>query len=332
MRLIRQMLAVARDDGVRHLLAKGRTRGPAMVGAELSNGVQRLNRIRYGIGEGETRITDADWDHLLLLDACRYDQFRRLHAFPGEVEPRISVGSATPEFLERTFGGESCFDTVYVTANPMYRHVGLDQVFHAVVDVWQTHWDEDRRTVWPEAVFEATQEARERYPNKRILSHFMQPHYPFLGETGRKISHAGFEWTKRIVEEGESSRDDPTVWALAAAGEISDESVRAAYDENLEMVLPYVEGLVDTADGRTVVTSDHGNLLGERIAPFDGKRYGHPPGTDVDALRKVPWLVIETGDRRRIEPEPPEGRGAVDQTTVRDRLAHLGYTDPPEGL
>ncbi|WP_094528073.1 hypothetical protein [Halorubrum sp. Ea8] len=139
MQLIRQMLAVARDDGVRHLLARDRTRGPAMVGAELSNGVQRMNWIRYRAGEGEARITDADWDHLMLLDACRYDQFQRLHTFSGEVEPRVSVGSATPEFLDRTFEGETCFDTVYVTANPMYRHVGLDQVFHAVINVWQAH-------------------------------------------------------------------------------------------------------------------------------------------------------------------------------------------------
>ncbi|WP_094528074.1 hypothetical protein [Halorubrum sp. Ea8] len=180
-------------------------------------------------------------------------------------------------------------------------------------------------------MFEATQEARETYPSKRILSHFMQPHYPFLRETGREISHAGFEWTKRIVEEGESSRDDPTVWALAD-GEVSDESVRVAYDENLELALPYVKKLVDTTDRRTVVTSDHEDLLGKQIAPFDGKRYGHTPGTDVDALRKVPWLVIENGDRRRIKPGPPESKGVVDQTTVRDRLSHLGYTDPAEGL
>jgi len=245
----------------------------------------------------------------------------------GELEPRISVGSATPEFLERTFAGETCLDTVYVTANPMHRHVGLDDVFHAVIDVWRTEWDEERRTVWPEATAEATRAAREAYPNKRILTHFMQPHYPFLGETGRAISHSGIEWTKRLVEDGESSRDDPTVWDLAADGEVDDETVRTAYDESLALTLPHVEELIVTADGRTVVTSDHGNLLGERIAPLDGKRYGHPWDTDVDGLRKVPWLVVEGGDRRRVTTEPPEAKTEVEGDAVRDRLADLGYVD-----
>ncbi|OYR46160.1 hypothetical protein [Halorubrum sp. Hd13] len=237
------------------------------------------------------------------------------------------MGSATPEFLERTFAGERRFDTVYVTANPMYRHVGLDGVFHAVVDVWEDRWDEDRRTVWPEAVVEATRAAREAYPNKRVLTHFMQPHYPFLGETGEAIAHSGIEWTKRLVEEGESSRDDPTVWTLASAGELDEETVRTAYDENLELVLPHVEELVGGTEGRTVVTSDHGNLIGERIAPLDGKRYGYPLQTDVDGLRRVPWLVVEGSARRRIESEPPRENEDIDGSVVRNRLSDLGYVD-----
>ncbi|OYR52729.1 hypothetical protein DJ73_10100, partial [Halorubrum sp. Ea1] len=204
MRLARRALRIVREDGVGTLLRKGRVHGPSMIGSTLSDGIQALNRVKYEAKGGATRITEADWDDLIILDACRYDQFERLHSLPGELEPRISVGSATPEFLERTFAGERRFDTVYVTANPMYRHVGLDGVFHAVV--------------------EATRAAREAYPNKRVLTHFMQPHYPFLGETGEAIAHSGIEWTKRLVEEGESSRDDPTVWTLASAGELDEET------------------------------------------------------------------------------------------------------------
>lgn len=327
MNLIHRAVTIVRQDGVGTLLRKGRIHAPEMIGSALSAGVQGINRLKYQSMGGVTRITDEDWDNLILLDACRYDMFERLHSFPGDVESRISVGSATPEFLERTFTDETCFDTVYVTANPMYRHVGLDGVFHAVIDVWRTDWDEEHRTVWPEAMVEATRAAHEAYPNKRILSHFMQPHYPFLGETGRKISHSGIEWTKRLVEGDESSRDDPTVWTLASNGEIDDETVRIAYDENLELTLPYVEELVNTINGRTVITSDHGNLLGKQIAPLDEKQYGHPWDTDVDGLRKVPWLVIEQGDRRQIDPEPPEDNTSIDESTVQDRLADLGYVD-----
>lgn len=327
MQLMRQAITIAREDGVRTLFEKGRIHGPAVIGSALSNGVQGLNRIKYQAKGGETLITDADWDDLIILDACRYDQFERLHPFSGDLESRISVGSATPEFLERTFSGESCFDTVYVTANPMYRHVGLEGVFHAVIDVWQTHWDEERRTVWPEAVVEATREAHETYPNKRVLTHFMQPHYPFLGETGEAIAHSGIEWTKRLVEQDESSRDNPTVWSLASEGELEEETVRTAYDENLEVVLPHVQELLDATEGRTVVTSDHGNLIGERIAPLNEKQYGHPWNTDVDGLRKVPWLVVERSNRRRIEPEPPRDKDEIRGSVVEDRLSDLGYVD-----
>ncbi|MFC6873695.1 hypothetical protein [Halobellus marinus] len=328
MPLVPRALTIAREDGVRTLFRKGRAHGLSVIGATLADGVQRLNRIRYRATGGETRITDADWDDLILLDGCRYDQFERLHTLGGDVESRVSVGSATPEFLERTFANETCFDTVYVTANPMYRHVGLDDVFHAVIDVWRSDWDEERKTVWPEAMVEATHEAHQTYPNKRVLTHFMQPHYPFLGETGREIAHSGFEWSKRLVGDGESSRDDPTVWTLASAGRIDEDTVRVAYDENLQLVMPHVAELVDSTDGRTIVTADHGNLIGERIAPLDGRRYGHPRETYIDGLRKVPRLVIEGTRRRQIEAEPPGEEAEIDRSTVRDRFADFGYLDP----
>ncbi|OYR54034.1 hypothetical protein DJ73_06075, partial [Halorubrum sp. Ea1] len=88
-----------------------------------------------------------------------------------------------------------------------------------------------------------------------------------------------------------------------------------------------VEELVGGTEGRTVVTSDHGNLIGERIAPLDGKRYGHPLQTDVDGLRRVPWLVVEGSARRRVESEPPRENEDIDGSVVRNRLSDLGYVD-----
>lgn len=327
MSLTRRVVEIAREDGIKTLLWKARLYGPAVAGAALANGVQGLTRLRYRAMGGGTKITDEEWDNLFILDACRYDQFDRLHTLSGDLESRISLGSTTPEFLDRNFTDETCFDTVYVTASPMYRHVGLGDTFHDVFDVWESDWDDSMNTVRPEAVVEATRTAHEKYPNKRILMHFMQPHYPFLGETGRDISHSGFEWSKRLVERGEASRDNPVIWNLVAAGELDEDTVRVAYDENLELLMPHVEELIDELDGRSVVTSDHGNLLGKRIAPLDGRRYGHEYGTYVDELRKVPWLVVAGDRRRRIEAEPPRTDRAEDSTVVTERLADLGYVD-----
>ena len=64
------------------------------------------------------------------------------------------------------------------------------------------------------------------------------------------------------------------------------EQLREDYRKNLEYVMDSVEKLGENLEGRTVVTSDHGNLIGEK------GRYGHPGKKEHKALREVPWDVI----------------------------------------
>lgn len=62
----------------------------------------------------------ADWDTLVILDACRYDMFEEINETEGELEHRYSRGSCTPDFIRENFPEGEFHDTVYVTANPMY--------------------------------------------------------------------------------------------------------------------------------------------------------------------------------------------------------------------
>lgn len=321
----RRALELLRDEGVESLLRRAALFGRDAAGTGLATVTQRVNRTKYRLAGDETRLMDEDWDALILLDGCRYDQFERLNALPGELESRVSLGSTTKEFLRENFVGERHWDTVYVTASPMYRTVEMDGAFHDVVDVWRTDWDEDLQTVPPDAMAAAAIEARERFPEKRLLVHFMQPHYPFIGETGRAIPHSGYERTRRLVETGSGSWDNPRIWSLVWSGEVDEDTARRAYDENLELAFPHVERLLDAFDGRTVVTSDHGNLLGERVAPLDGPRYGHAHGLYVDVLRKVPWLVVEGEERIRTRSEVPAEGTTRPSAAVAERLADLGY-------
>ena len=271
---------------------------------------------------------DEDWDNLVLLDACRFDQFKRLNTIDGKLQVRRSLGSATPEFLTKNFKGTTYHDTVYVTANPMYRTRNLEHVFYEVIDVWESEWDDQLKTVRPEKMAKATLEAHDKFPNKRIISHFMQPHYPFIGDSAREIGdHAGYEWAYRHVQGEDATRDHSTVWTLLDQGDVNREVVWRAYDENLEIVLPHVERLVNTFDGKTVVTSDHGNLVNERITPFGKRVSGHPIETYTDELRKVPWLVIDGENRKQIHAEEPQEHTNGDTDVVADRLADLGYVD-----
>ncbi len=59
------------------------------------------------------------------------------------------------------------------------------------------------------------------------------------------------------------------------------------YKENLEFVWSEVQDMIDSLDGKSIVTADHGELLGE------WGRYGHYPNSDAEGLRKVPYVIFD---------------------------------------
>ncbi|MFU1783400.1 hypothetical protein ACM16X_18720 [Haloarcula japonica] len=262
-------------------------------------------------------IFARDWDHLLILDACRYDMFAEQSSLPGELEPVQSRASATKEFLKANFDGRELLDTVYVTGSPMlHRHRSkIKTQLHDVINVWnEDGWDEQYRTVLPKTMTEAAIEAKERYPNKRLLVHYLQPHYPFLGPTGQEhfdLGRLDFEWYK----------------LLSGKLNVSDAVVKRAFKENLDVVLPEVERLFDEFSGKTVVSADHGQVIGKRGFPIPIREYGHPQGIYSEELVTVPWLTYESGDRPEIIAEN-SGESATtdhDEEAARQRLEHLGY-------
>lgn len=190
----------------------------------------------------------------------------------------------------------------------------VDVEFYDIIDIWKEEgWDEESRTVLPETVNEVALRAAERYPNKRLLIHYLQPHFPFIGPLGREQfdgDRLNFRWM------------DMTTGKLGTDPDV----VRAAYRENLELVLPYVDTLLHSLQGKTVVTSDHGQMLGERGFPIPVPGYGHPPGIYNDALTRVPWHEYTNGSRKQITAEEPTlEHDDVDDSIVSDRLEHLGY-------
>ncbi|WP_254547457.1 hypothetical protein [Halomarina pelagica] len=286
--------------------------------------------FEYVAGDDGIDVMAEDWDNLVILDACRYDMFADLNTIQGRLESRRSRGSNTPEFLRENFAGRRLEDTVYVTANPQVDVRLPADTFHAVVSVWQDHWDDDLNTVHPEAMAEETVKAAERYPEKRLIAHFVQPHYPFIGPTGRDLigKQAGMELSKRLADGADAEQDYEHVWDMLKRGAIDRETVWRAYRENLEIALPHVETLLDHLPGTTVVTSDHGNLLGERPTPcpVPMRMYGHPEGIHTEHLVKVPWLVVEGETRKTIVAEAGvESDRAATAEETQKRLEDLGY-------
>jgi glycosyltransferase involved in cell wall biosynthesis len=224
------------------------------------------------------------------------DTFERQNWLDGDLSAHTSVATETPEFLDRTFGGESYPDTVYVTGNPMHRvddwcSVDLDDVFHDIVDVWATEWDDDLGTLPPAEMAAAARRARERYPEHRLVVHFVQPHYPFIGPLGKQLAHGTINGKERA--EGEhADGDERPVWRALRDGDHTIDSVREAYAENLWVALPYVQELLADFDGETVLTSDHGNHIGDLASPFPVRLFGHPPNVRTPELVTVPWLTV----------------------------------------
>ena len=266
-------------------------------------------------------VVDEDWDNLLILDACRFDIFSETADFDADIDKVISRGSESLEFIQENFVGRPLHDTVYVTANPFIYTVS-DKSFHAVVNLLETGWDDELGTVRPETVVDGALRALEQYPDKRLIVHFMQPHMPFIGPTGRSLDHAGIEIH---LDEDEQS-DAPHPWiALRRGYPIDKQKVIPAYRENYDVVMPHAEDLVEELPGKTVVTSDHGNLLGELTFPVPLPTYGHPAGIYKQALLEVPWVEIESEERRTVTADPPIEQDGLENQVLEERLQSLGY-------
>ncbi len=265
--------------------------------AKINGGIRLLMEAYFSAVTADgCEVMDEEWDQLLILDGCRTDTFRQCNWIEGNLETRVSQGSSTPGFLKRNFDGRTYPDTVYVTANPIHRvsdwcDVDLDSVFHQVIDVWEDEWDDELGTVPPDAMADATRVAYDRHSGCRLIAHFVQPHYPFIGPTGQDLEHSGIMGKQRI-ENGSSDQGNLTVWDVLESGEVTAQRVWQAYEENLTLVLRSIEGLVAELDGTTVITSDHGNHFGEYARPFPVKLYGHPEDIRTSELVEVPWLTV----------------------------------------
>lgn len=292
--------------------------------------LRELNRLyhtnfrRDEYNQSGTNFFDEDWDNLIILDACRYDTFARLvddFDLPGELTSRRSRGACTMEFLKGNVHGRDLTDTVYISGTTMmYRESifkeQIDVTFHDVVDVWKDSIDIGEWGIHPETMADETRNVSDEYPRKRIVAHFIQPHIPFIGETAD-------EYGDRIGN---------TVWRDCFNGSISvsDDVIRQAYEENARIVLKEVASLVTDLRGKTAITSDHGQYLGERASPVPIKEYGHPHGIYTDVLTKTPWFIHLNGERKDIvgksRSETYEDRRTDDlDEKAKEHLKQLGY-------
>ena len=332
---------------------------PAVAVSELSRIFEKLKtetlrrswNLRHKKEYDNTvNVMSGDWDNLLILDACRYDIFEETNTIDGDLDYIYSKGSHSQEFYEKTFEGKSYTDTIYVTANPYGAVIGKD-VFAAIETSFsgQVHIDREQKKIsevkdetgdWvtkthsenvhPRKINDLALELLEKHSEKRLVIHYMQPHSPYLGKRASELREQLYEdhniiFTNDISNDYQPSEGEVVITELlnaAKEGYLSTEEIREVYTENLEIVLQYIEDLLGELDGKTVVTSDHGELLGEKRA---GVRYRHPKGVYAEELRKVPWLTIPSDSRRTITTGQLDRQTETSQEDLEKQLELLGY-------
>lgn len=290
-------------------IISGLTR-PRRVATELNciyHRTRASNREYYSAG---TDIFEEDWDNMIILDACRFDYFAKQQDFPGTLEKRRSRGSITSEFLRGNFSDRQLYDVVYVSSNPWYLKLrdDLNSDVHSFIDL-REEFSNREFTVAPDKVTERSKKIAEEYPHKRLIIHYLQPHQPYIGPTGQKY----FETTKGLS------------WTMKESDKATDDRLQQAYKENLELVLDAVSELLPSLEGKTIITADHGELLGDRSSPIPIRSYGHYPNLWVKELLEVPWLEYTNNGRREIISEKSGDNISVSDEEVDARLENLGY-------
>ncbi|MHA1262321.1 MAG: hypothetical protein ACTSSA_09500 [Candidatus Freyarchaeota archaeon] len=224
---------------------------------------------------------------LIVLDACRYDYFQKLSEIKGKLYSLYVNYTKTDYWFADVF--RHYYDLVYISANPVINSENTLGHFKKVLDLWRTKWDDSLMSVHPDDVTDVALD----YLEHDLVIHYLQPHTPYIGnphiphlcleleEIRRKV--LGLEPLEEEVLMKKHSRylTKPD-WKL----------LRTGYKGNLLMVLNSVSRLLEHVDEekKVVITSDHGELLGE--TSLDGQQlFGHV--YKETKYVPIPYLKVE---------------------------------------
>ncbi len=231
--------------------------------------IQKLKQLKTKYTNKQYHlIHSVKWDYLIILDACRADIFKE--CWKGPTQTVVSPASETRHWIKQIF--PQWYPITIYSSNPFINSLGIGHwKYHAknhfkrIVDLWDVYWSHVFGTVHPKTVYEKSKNAK-----SRSIIWFLQPHAPYLSKPTT------------------FSPDDFRSWNKETGKPLFDhKELRKLYTHNLRIALPFVYMLINELKGTIIVTSDHGELLGEY------NQTGHPTGLNVPELRNVPWVVIK---------------------------------------
>lgn len=270
---------------------------------------------------------------LIILDACRYDEFARQIGdhLDGDLQRVWASGYWTGNYTQETWTDEyplTYFSSMPVISDTHFERIGRSyrpsNHFDRLVHCWDTDWDPELGTVPAERVTNSVLQYVSDSDSSQLVVHYAQPHVPYIGETEILPWHGK---SNRDIQNRLNDDDQPSelIYSKIQRGEIPDETLCQAYRDNLEYVLKEVVRLVRHLDCPVVITSDHGEHLGEN------NNYLHYQ--DSVGIRQVPWYIVSGSEINNLEIEealqqgfenPDEQQSTSEE--VQERLESLGYT------
>jgi len=268
----------------------------------------------------QKEIMKKDWKILILLDACRYDMFKIAYKefYPDlEVKKVISPSTYTCDWLVKTFP-DFYDDVVYISANPYVNSTGARvghefrswtkkefnsfcglEHFPIIADVWK-NFDPNKYkgAVTPDKVNKAFHKYCLKYPKKRFILHYMQPHRPYI-TTPTSISFTKKNHTPNWARDTFSMvmnwkikkllLKKPTSFEERMYRQYGSWGLKQVYLDEIRNVLEYAKHITDALNVNFVITSDHGERLGEHWWHMS-----HGPGPRHKEVIEVPWLEISS--------------------------------------
>jgi len=278
--------------------------------------------VKYTIGAFENRISfgtnifEYDWDILIILDACRSDLFEEFapkhesYDYFDEISSIWSVASMTPIWLRRTFHNapeDMVKSTHYVTGAGQSERCLNKEDFHQIDHVWKYAMSQDYGQTKSGAITDAAIDAIRNSEAERIVIHYPEPHAPFL--------HCLGKYNSKSTETGRTQN----VWEGLKERKFDKSEVWEDYGKNLLTVLDEVLTIIRNSEDAIVITSDHGNAIGEWGV------YGHPARVPIKSIRKVPWIETKGTGKHIYEIKGKEEMSTGVESSLEEHLQALGY-------
>lgn len=306
------------------------------------------------------QLVDEDEFVLIILDACRFDYFQRVYQdyFSGDLEKVWSEGSKTPQWIPRTWS--KYYDLTYVSGAPYMSDHRKDMLsekytpsehFDQIEHIWATDWDGKRFTTDPTAITNAALTEIANSEKSRLVVHHLQPHEPYIGDgsdgfletpeippwdmTETSLSaQEVYEFSNpKVIDGKDINLPRLSILDQIKSGDLTIDEWRTAYENNLRSALTEVKEITKHVDEdcTVIISSDHGELLGERSELLNRILHMHPGDRIDPRLRCVPWLKVDqkhlqgmTIPESKIN-ERDQSEANVTTDEVTKRLADLGY-------